>query len=134
MQCLTGGILLLRNKFLIILYRGKDFLPSRVAELVTIREMELTECQLMEESARLRASETVTQIPSSKSANSGTLSEFLRIQSKHLGLGHGNSRAEVELEAEKEQLERELRDQQRKLFLVGYYLLVSSYCILMLMS
>nr|XP_027079089.1 chloroplastic group IIA intron splicing facilitator CRS1, chloroplastic-like isoform X1 [Coffea arabica] len=118
LKCLSGGILLLRNKFLIILYRGKDFLPSRVAEVVTIREMELTECQLMEESARLRASETVTQIPSSKSANSGTLSEFLRIQSKHLGLGHGNSKAEVELEAEKEQLERELRDQQRKLLLL----------------
>lgn len=118
LKCLTGGVLLLRNKFIIILYRGKDFLPSQVAELVTVREMELTECQLMEESARLKASETITLIPSSKSADSGTLSEFLRIQSKLLDLGHGSSKAEVELEAEKEQLERDLRDQQRKLVLL----------------
>ncbi|KAL3527032.1 hypothetical protein ACH5RR_011688 [Cinchona calisaya] len=118
LKCLTGGVLLLRNKFIIILYRGKDFLPPQVAEQVTEREMELTKFQLREESARLRASESVTEMPSTKSSTSGTLLEFLRIQSEREDLEFGNCMAEVELEAEKAELEKELRHQQCKLFLL----------------
>ncbi|RZS21151.1 hypothetical protein BHM03_00053750, partial [Ensete ventricosum] len=53
MQRLTGGVLILRNKFFIILYRGKDFLPGGVTTLIDEREAELNEQQLEEEKARM---------------------------------------------------------------------------------
>ena len=62
MQLLTGGILLLRNKFYIILYRGKDFLPTRVTALVEKREEELKGCQIHEEVTRLKAVEAFSPI------------------------------------------------------------------------
>ncbi|KAL6324824.1 hypothetical protein AAG906_018351 [Vitis piasezkii] len=77
-NCLTGGVLLLRNKFFIILYRGKDFLPCRVANLIVEREMEFKGCQIREEDARLKAIETsfVTDEPLANTSTTGTLSEL----------------------------------------------------------
>ncbi|KAH9739307.1 chloroplastic group IIA intron splicing facilitator CRS1 [Citrus sinensis] len=83
MQHLTGGVLLLRNKFLIILYRGKDFLPCGVENLIVERERELQICQNHEEGARLKAIETfhLPDEPLEKTSKAGTLSEFQNIQS-----------------------------------------------------
>ncbi|KAL3630349.1 hypothetical protein CASFOL_023333 [Castilleja foliolosa] len=112
---LTGGVLLLRNKFLIILYRGKDFIPPEVAKVVTERETLLTRCQVQEEAARVKASETifVTDEQTLNSGMAGTLSEFNSIHSDNM---KGEPEVEVQLEAEKERLEKELKDQERKLF------------------
>lgn len=125
LQCLTGGVLLLRNKFIIILYRGKDYLPSRVGELVTKRELEITRCQLQEETMRLRASEmfSLSEITSEKFSTSGTLSEFQSIQSECLNRKDVNNEVEVSMEAEKQRLKKELRNQQRKLLIVRYCLM-----------
>ncbi|KAK4393604.1 Chloroplastic group IIA intron splicing facilitator CRS1, chloroplastic [Sesamum angolense] len=95
---LTGGVLLLRNKFLIILYRGKDFIPSEeVGKVVAEREMELTRCQLQEETARLKASEafSITDEDSVNSGIVGTLSEFQHIHSE-IG-NHKKRETEIEL-------------------------------------
>lgn len=121
LKCLTGGVLLLRNKFIIILYRGKDFLPSQVGELVAERESEIMRCQLWEETARLRASEAFasSEMLLGMSSALGTLSEFHSIQSEHLIQKTKNSEVEVHLEAEKQRLEKELRNQQRKLLILN---------------
>lgn len=120
LKCLTGGVLLLRNKFFIILYRGKDFLPCRVANLIVEREMEFKGCQIREEDARLKAIETsfVTDEPLANTSTTGTLSEFQNIETEFRGLKDGNTEIEVELEAEKERLEKELKKQERKLFIL----------------
>lgn len=120
MQHLTGGVLLLRNKFLIILYRGKDFLPCGVENLIVERERELQICQNHEEGARLKAIETfhLPHEPLEKTSKAGTLSEFQNIQSDFGDLKMGNREFELQLEAEIEDLERELRKQERKLFIV----------------
>uniref|UniRef100_A0A1S3X7J1 Chloroplastic group IIA intron splicing facilitator CRS1, chloroplastic n=1 Tax=Nicotiana tabacum TaxID=4097 RepID=A0A1S3X7J1_TOBAC len=116
LKYLTGGVLLLRNKFFIILYRGKDFLPSQVASLVAEREVELRRCQLEEEAARFKAIETlpITTGESMSISNVGTLSEFQTIAEP----GREKSETEVQLVAEKERLEKELRDEQHSLYIL----------------
>ncbi|XP_057949834.1 chloroplastic group IIA intron splicing facilitator CRS1, chloroplastic isoform X2 [Malania oleifera] len=117
---LTGGVLLLRNKFYIILYRGKDFLPCGIANVVADREMELKRCQFHEEAARLngiksfcRTNEVLTN-----SSITGTLSEFEEIQREYGDFRNGNWEVEVQVRAEKERLKNELRKQERKLFIL----------------
>ncbi|KAJ9540933.1 hypothetical protein OSB04_027439 [Centaurea solstitialis] len=115
LKLLTGGVLLLRNKFYIILYRGKDFLPPDVADLVADRETELKTFQLQEEAARTRTIETLHYIdePLSDSSTIGTLQEFHSIQSDHQGFEPRISEAEVQVETEKLKLEKEIRNQER---------------------
>ena len=121
MQSLTGGVLLLRNKFFIILYRGKDFLPYGVGNLIAEREIEFKGCQIHEEDARLKAIETffVTDEPLANTSTVGTLAEFQNIVTKFRDLKDENTDIDVELEAEKERLEKELKNQERKLFIVS---------------
>uniref|UniRef100_A0A2N9IVR1 CRM domain-containing protein n=1 Tax=Fagus sylvatica TaxID=28930 RepID=A0A2N9IVR1_FAGSY len=115
------GVLLLRNKFLIILYRGKDFLPGSVANLVAERETKLKRFQLYEEGARQKAIETIflDNGPSEDTSLSGTLSEFQNIQTEFRDLKKGNSEAEIKFEAEKQRLERQLRMQEHKLYILN---------------
>ncbi|MBA0741847.1 hypothetical protein Gogos_014968 [Gossypium gossypioides] len=118
---LTGGVLLLRNKFLIIFYRGKDFLPQGVANSVMEREMALRRCQLIEEDARVKVAETfqVANEPLAKTSTVGTLAEFQDIQTKYRVLEKENNELEIQIEAQKENLERELRNQERKLAILN---------------
>lgn len=120
MQRLTGGVLLLRNKFYIILFRGKDFLPSRVATSIAERELKLKKCQLHEEDARLRASESIplADEPSPIPCQTGTLSDFHEIQTEHWDIEMANKGANLQVEAEIETLKKELRKQERRLFIV----------------
>nr|XP_043634195.1 chloroplastic group IIA intron splicing facilitator CRS1, chloroplastic isoform X2 [Erigeron canadensis] len=120
LKLLTGGVLLLRNKFYIILYRGKDFLPPNVADLVADREMELYNFQLQEETARAYIVETFDYIdqPLSDLSTVGTLKEFQIIQTEHEGSKAGISEAEVQVEAEKLKLEKEIRIQEHKYFIL----------------
>ncbi|GAB2288871.1 hypothetical protein Dimus_023179 [Dionaea muscipula] len=114
---LTGGVLLLRNKFIIILYRGKDFLPREVAHQVLEREGELEHCYLHEEDARLKGYETsnLNDEVSADAGTAGTLSEFNLILAKCGDLNDRYKKEEVQLQAEKERLEKELRSQEHKL-------------------
>lgn len=122
LQRLTGGVLLLRNKFLILLYRGKDFLPTEVAKVVAERETDLTQCQLHEEAARLKASESfsITHEHLISSDITGTLLEFHRMRSEIGSLNKGKTEVDLKLEAERERLEKELKDQEHKLFIVRF--------------
>ncbi|GJS84855.1 CRM-domain containing factor CFM3, chloroplastic/mitochondrial [Tanacetum coccineum] len=49
---LTGGVLLLRNKYYIVIYRGKDFVPTSVATALVERQEMTKEIQDAEEKAR----------------------------------------------------------------------------------
>lgn len=49
---LTGGVLLLRNKYYIVIYRGKDFLPPSVAAALTERQELAKQIQDVEEKVR----------------------------------------------------------------------------------
>lgn len=120
MQRLTGGVLLLRNKFFIILFRGKDFLPCGVESLIVERERELKICQQYEEGARLKAIETfcLPDEPLENTSKAGTLSEFQNMRTKFGDLEKSNREFELKLEAEIEKLEWELRTQKRKLSIV----------------
>lgn len=116
---LTGGVLLLRNKFYIVLYRGNNFLPCKVANLVAEREAELKEYQFHEENARVKAVETfcINDEPLVNPSNIGTLSDFYDMQTEY-GNMHENRELHVRLEAEKKRLEEELRKQEHKLYIL----------------
>lgn len=120
MQGLTGGILLLRNKFYIILYRGKDFLPRTLASSIVKRELERRKCQVIEEDARTKAFEilAVANEPLAKTCSMGTLSEFLKIQTDFQEKIRGVGEVNVRLVAEIERLKKELRKEERRLFIV----------------
>lgn len=49
---LTGGVLLLRNKYYIVIYRGKDFVPKSVAVALAERQEVAKEIQDVEERVR----------------------------------------------------------------------------------
>ncbi|KAD7479281.1 hypothetical protein E3N88_02417 [Mikania micrantha] len=116
LKLLTGGVLLLRNKFYIILYRGKDFLPRDVANLVSNRQTEITSFQLQEETARANTIETFDYLdqPLSESSTVGTLKEFQIIQSEHEGFKAGTNETELQVEVEKLRLEKEIRILEHK--------------------
>ncbi|KAM7266948.1 hypothetical protein ACFE04_009114 [Oxalis oulophora] len=51
---LTGGVLLMRNKYFIVIYRGKDFLPTSVAATLTERQEITKQIQDTEEKVRVK--------------------------------------------------------------------------------
>ncbi|CAL0332547.1 unnamed protein product [Lupinus luteus] len=55
LKTLTGGTLLSRNKYFIVIYRGKDFVPTTVASVLAEREELTKEVQDVEEKVRFRA-------------------------------------------------------------------------------
>ncbi|XP_038884367.1 chloroplastic group IIA intron splicing facilitator CRS1, chloroplastic isoform X2 [Benincasa hispida] len=117
LKSLTGGTLLLRNKFLIILYRGKDFLPVGVANSIIQREMELQRWQLHEENSRLKASELFCFDTGNmeERAKAGTLSDFKDITVEYQDLSTGSTESKLQADAEKGKIIRELRMQERRL-------------------
>ncbi|KAL1205828.1 Chloroplastic group IIA intron splicing facilitator CRS1 [Cardamine amara subsp. amara] len=112
---LTGGVLILRNRYLIILYRGKDFLSDEVADLVDDRERLLRRYQHFEETKResdIEILEVGTNgKQSEETSKTGTLLEFQELQRK---FGEMKTR-NLETEAEKARLEKELKSQEHKL-------------------
>lgn len=82
--------------------------------------MALRRCQLIEEGARVKVAETfqVANEPLAKTSTIGTLSEFQDIQTKYGVLEKETNELEIQIEAQKENLERELRNQERKLAIV----------------
>ncbi|XP_020521625.1 chloroplastic group IIA intron splicing facilitator CRS1, chloroplastic isoform X2 [Amborella trichopoda] len=114
---LTGGVLLLQNKFFILLYRGKDFLPPGVANSIAERETTLKTLQIHEENARSIAatgflSPDETQPTTSRT---GTLSDFQEIQEHSHPFNESQTESNIKLEAAKEKLEIELRKQEHML-------------------
>ncbi|XP_006287146.2 chloroplastic group IIA intron splicing facilitator CRS1, chloroplastic [Capsella rubella] len=112
---LTGGVLILRNRYLIILFRGKDFLSDENADLVIDRERLLSRYQHFEETKRESQIEIVEVVTNGKqleeTSKTGTLLEFQELQRK---FGEMETR-NLETEAEKARLEKELKSQEHKL-------------------
>ncbi|XP_010465938.1 PREDICTED: CRM-domain containing factor CFM3, chloroplastic/mitochondrial-like isoform X4 [Camelina sativa] len=82
LKALTGGVLLLRNKYYIVIYRGKDFLPSSVAATLAERQELTKEIQDVEERVRTRDIEAVQPVGDKVPAEAGTLAEFYEAQAR----------------------------------------------------
>ncbi|VAI94077.1 unnamed protein product [Triticum turgidum subsp. durum] len=117
---LTGGTIILRNKDFIILYRGKDFLPGGVKRSVIEQEARVDAQQVKEEEARLTVMDSLQMfagLPSEESSV-GSFREYQDFQLNHVQETTENNMALIELEAEKHRLEKELKDQQWRLFIL----------------
>ncbi|KAK8521373.1 hypothetical protein V6N13_077482 [Hibiscus sabdariffa] len=79
---LTGGVLLLRNKYFIVIYRGKDFLPPSVATALAERQDMTKQIQDAEERLRVRAVEPAQSVEDKGQAPAGTLAEFYEAQAR----------------------------------------------------
>lgn len=112
----------MRNKDFIILYRGKDFITEKVVNLIADRENKLYDEQNIEEEARLKALRYF-QIMDRSINNSdciGSFKEYQDIKRNYLEGENEKCIEKVKLEAEKMRLEKELKDQERKLFIVCF--------------
>lgn len=110
----------MRNKDFIILYRGKDFLPGGVAQYVIEREAQVHDQQMKEEEARLKVADSLQMVVglSSEGSSAGTYREYQNFQVDHIHETTEYNGTNIELEAEKYRLEKELRGQERSLFIV----------------
>ncbi|XP_028053275.1 CRM-domain containing factor CFM3, chloroplastic/mitochondrial [Camellia sinensis] len=76
---LTGGVLLLRNKYFIVIYRGKDFVPTNVAAVLEERQEMTKQIQDVEEKVRNVTVEAASVVEDGQ-AQAGTLAEFYEAQ------------------------------------------------------
>lgn len=83
---LTGGVLLLRNKYFIVIYRGKDFVPTNVAVALSERQELTKQIQDVEEKVRCRTVEASAPPSIAEDevgqALAGTLAEFYEAQAR----------------------------------------------------
>ncbi|KAL5751331.1 hypothetical protein ACOSP7_025934 [Xanthoceras sorbifolium] len=79
---LTGGTLLQRNKYYIVIFRGKDFLPPSVAAALAERQDSTKQIQDVEEKIRIRTFEATPSSEIEGQAPAGTLAEFYEAQSR----------------------------------------------------
>ncbi|KAL3824355.1 hypothetical protein ACJIZ3_020384 [Penstemon smallii] len=77
---LTGGVLLLRNKYYIVMYRGKDFLPPSVATALEERQ-EITK-QIQDVEEKVRGGTVSAPVAEEKEALAGTLAEFYEAKAR----------------------------------------------------
>ncbi|XP_011072348.1 CRM-domain containing factor CFM3, chloroplastic/mitochondrial [Sesamum indicum] len=77
---LTGGVLLLRNKYYIVMYRGKDFLSPSVAAALAERQEMTKQIQDIEE--KVRGGPVAVPVAEEKEALAGTLAEFYEAQAR----------------------------------------------------
>ncbi|XP_052179574.1 CRM-domain containing factor CFM3, chloroplastic/mitochondrial [Diospyros lotus] len=78
---LTGGVLLLRNKYFIVIYRGKDFLPTSVASALAERQEMTKQIQDVEEKVRNGMIESDFVVEDGQ-VQAGTLAEFYDAQAQ----------------------------------------------------
>lgn len=78
---MTGGVLLLRNKYYIVMYRGKDFLPPSVATALAERHEMTKQIQDVEEKVRVGPTAPVS-VGEEGQALAGTLAEFYEAQAR----------------------------------------------------
>ncbi|KAM1295955.1 hypothetical protein TB1_015077 [Malus domestica] len=79
---LTGGVLLLRNKYYIVIYRGKDFVPTSVAAALSERQELTKQVQDVEEKVRIKAIDAASSGAVEGQALAGTLAEFYEAQAR----------------------------------------------------
>lgn len=115
---LTGGVLLLRNKYYIVIYRGKDFVPTSVATVLAERQEMTKEIQDAEEKVRNAAVDTaVASAENGQVALAGSLAEFYEAQAQW---GREKTSEEHEMmikEASKTKITRVVKKLEHKLFI-----------------
>jgi len=119
LQTLTGGTLLLRNKYFIIIYRGKDFLPTSVATAVAERQALTKHIQDAEERARSAALEATTSDDDGQPL-AGTLAEFYEAQARWGREVSSEEREKMREEASRATSVKEFKRIEHKLALVSF--------------
>lgn len=79
-QKLTGGTLLLRNKYYIVIYRGKDFVPTSVAAVIAERQEMTKHVQDVEEKVRCKVHDIAPSREDEPKSQAGSLAEFYEAQ------------------------------------------------------
>ncbi|KAI9088145.1 hypothetical protein K1719_030122 [Acacia pycnantha] len=79
---LTGGSLLLRNKYYIVLYRGKDFVPTSVAAVLAERQKLVNQVQDVEEKVRCGSVDAIPSGEDEAIRQAGSLAEFYEAQAR----------------------------------------------------
>ncbi|XP_050375796.1 CRM-domain containing factor CFM3, chloroplastic/mitochondrial [Argentina anserina] len=82
LKALTGGVLLLRNKYYIVIYRGKDFVPTTVAAALAERQELTKQVQDVEEIVRVKPIDAAASGTEEGQALAGTLAEFYEAQAR----------------------------------------------------
>ncbi|KAL6182880.1 hypothetical protein ACLB2K_044292 [Fragaria x ananassa] len=82
LKALTGGVLLLRNKYYIVIYRGKDFVPTTVATALAERQELTKQVQDVEEIVRIKPIDAAASSTEEGQALAGTLAEFYEAQAR----------------------------------------------------
>lgn len=118
MQNLTGGVLLLRNKYFIVIYRGKDFLPTSVATALAERQELTKHIQDVEEKTRSKVVEA-TSSSNDGQAPAGTLAEFYEAQSRWGREISAEDREKMIEESSRAKTERLIRRIEHKLGVVS---------------
>ncbi|XP_014505604.1 CRM-domain containing factor CFM3, chloroplastic/mitochondrial [Vigna radiata var. radiata] len=77
---LTGGTLLLRNKYYIVIYRGKDFVPTSVAAVIAERQEMTKHVQDVEEKVRCKVHDIAPSREDEPKSQAGSLAEFYEAQ------------------------------------------------------
>ncbi|CAJ1936888.1 unnamed protein product [Sphenostylis stenocarpa] len=77
---LTGGTLLLRNKYYIVIFRGKDFVPTSVAAVIAERQEMTKHMQDVEEKVRCKVHDVAPSREDESTAQAGSLAEFYEAQ------------------------------------------------------
>ncbi|XP_076951738.1 CRM-domain containing factor CFM3A, chloroplastic/mitochondrial-like [Bidens hawaiensis] len=123
---LTGGILLLRNKYYIVIYRGKDFVPASVATALAERQELTKEIQDAEEKVRGGAVELVpvpvptpgpTTGENGQVALAGSLAEFYEAQAQWGREKTAEEHENMLQEASKTKITRVVKKLEHKLFI-----------------
>ncbi|CAH1434224.1 unnamed protein product [Lactuca virosa] len=118
---LTGGVLLLRNKYYIVIYRGKDFVPKSVATALVERQEMTKEIQDAEEKVRNGAIEAVAVAGVEKDGEAtplaGSLAEFYQAQAQWGREKTSEEHEKMLLEASKTKVTRVVKKLEHKLFI-----------------
>ncbi|KAK9106881.1 hypothetical protein Syun_022892 [Stephania yunnanensis] len=112
---LTGGTLLLRNKFYIIIYRGKDFLPTSVSAALAERQELTKQVQDVEEKVRNGIVGIDARDEFETKAAAGTLAEFHEAQARWGREISDEERQNMQEEASRAKKARMVRKIEKKL-------------------
>ena len=121
-QMLTGGTLLLRNKYFIVIYRGKDFVPTSVAAVLAEREELTKQVQDVEDKVRCRAVDAIPLGQGEATAQAGTLAEFYEAQARWGREISPEEREKMVEEAAKTKTAKLVRQIEHKIFIVSIYI------------
>lgn len=121
-QNLTGGSLLIRNKYYIVIYRGKDFVPTNVAEVLAERQELVNQVQEVEENLRCGSVDAIPSEENEATALAGSLAEFYEAQARWGRDISAEEREKMMEEAAEAKSIKLIKKVEHKLAVVSFYL------------